>query len=355
MDRLPMGFEVNRGFVAVSSLVLISLFTTGCLHTLGETGTGSDGASPEFTEVSSEIGLEYEYTSPKEFEPSAGVYVTDYDNDGWEDVLTTGGDRPVLFKNSQEEFSTTRQLDGLNESDKYKAASFFDYNNDGWEDLLLLARRGEAVFFENDGGEFDRKTVGLEKRFEVPMSASVADYTGNGCLDVFVSEFSNLRKNKPIGYNQFNVEEDNGNRNRLFAGDCEEFEETTEEAGIRDETWSLATSFVDLTNDGHPDIHVANDFNNDVLYINNGDGTFDRRVLPNSTNRNGMSSEVADVNDDGFLDIFVTNIYAGPSNTSDVSYTLRSRTDGNNLLINQGGGEFVDRAEEYGVREGGWG
>lgn len=49
-----------------------------------------------------------------------------------------------------------------------------------------------------------------------------------------------------------------------------------------------------LYRDGYPDIHVTNDFNNHIFYVNNRDGTFDRQVLARSTNRNGMSSEVVE-------------------------------------------------------------
>jgi hypothetical protein len=119
--------------------------------------------------------------------------------------------------------------------------------------------------------------------------------------------------------------------------------------------WSLATSFVDLTNNGHPDIHVANDFGWDVILVNNGNGTFTRQKIP-GTNRHGMSSSVRDINGDGYLDIFVTNIEFNQSqDVWEINSGLAVRNRGNTLLINQGNGTFVDRATEYGVREGTWG
>jgi hypothetical protein len=208
---------------------------------------------------------------------------------------------------------------------------------------------------ENNRGNFTKKDVGLGIKYDTVREATAADYTGNGCLDLFVIQQSEWSVRQPVGYSEFNVtiEEDNGNPNRLFRGDCSSFIESTQEAGIRGEAWSWSASFVDFTNDGYPDIHVANDFNNDVLYINNGNGTFDRRVLPNFTNRNAMSSEVADINNDGLLDIFVTNIYHNSPGAYEGDFG--GRTKGNNLLINQGNGSFVDVAGEYGVRKGYWG
>lgn len=88
-----------------------------------------------------------------------------------------------------------------------------------------------------------------------------------------------------------------GNPNLLFDGDCNSFEQV-ENAGIEGTRWSLATSFVDLTGDGYLDIHVGNDFNTDVLYVNQHDGTFRRVEIP-ATDRHAMASEVADVTGDG--------------------------------------------------------
>jgi len=289
---------------------------------------------------------------PKKEGEWSGIYVSDYDHNSRPDLLAVLNGTPVVYENDRDGYT---EAEVLPEIDAHvTAAHFLDYDNDGYDDLYLLSDE-RSVFLENAGGVYERRRVGLEVSYQSVRGAATADYTGNGCADVFVIQSEDWEGNRPSGYSttDISVDEDNGNRNRLFAGDCEEFEETTEEAGIRDETWSLATSFVDLTNDGHPDIHVANDFNNDVLYINNGDGTFDRRVLPNSTNRNGMSSEVADVNDDGFLDIFVTNIHHSGAPGSEAQYG--GRVKGNNLLLNEGNGSFTDVAEEYGVRRGGFG
>lgn len=140
-----------------------------------------------------------------------------------------------------------------------------------------------------------------------------------------------------------------------------------DDAGIDGDRWSLAASFTDLTGDGHPDVHVANDYNSDVLYINQGDGTFEQRFQGGATARNGMASEIADVTDDGRPDVFVSNIYLPASRETMgderyervehfLSFVINSnRTKGNTLMVNQGDGEFQDQADELGVRHGGWG
>jgi hypothetical protein len=129
----------------------------------------------------------------------------------------------------------------------------------------------------------------------------------------------------------------------------------------------LAASFADLTGDGRPDIHIANDYNNDTIYVNRGAGEFEQRSLGGSTARNGMASEVADVTGDGRPDVFVSNIWFPDLEANMeperyerlkrlLDYVIHSsRTNGNTLLVNRGGGEFTDRADGLGVRRGGWG
>jgi hypothetical protein len=296
---------------------------------------------------------------------STSIYVSDYNNDGFPDILTIRGSRAALYKNNEGELTQSYELSNITFNESLQAALFFDYNNNGYQDLYLLSG-SESKFLENKKGRFVRKKVGLGRGYEEVRSVAAADYTHNGCLDIFVAQFGNLEENRPLGFYTSNVSigEDNGAGNVLFEGDCKEFVESTGRAGIRGNTWSHATSFVDFTNDGYPDIHVANDFNNDVIYTNNRNGTFERHILPEFTNRNGMSSEIADINHDGYLDIFVTNIafetdsvnwLDNKNGTALVKDIFERRSKGNNLLINQGGGEFVDRAEEYGVTKGGIG
>lgn len=334
----------------------------GCL-----TIDGASSAEPRelaFSEVSSRVGFEYTPLGGWVGNGHSGVYVTDFDNDLWPDVLAVGGEEPVLFRNDEGSF---RQSTALPDIDRQIiSALFFDHDNDGWEDLLLLAENDTPVFLENTGGEFVVRDRGFDDELTRPVGATAADYDRDGSLEVFVYQYGNWADTTPAGYlNRGEIDEDNGFENRLYAFDGERFS-TVRDAGIEGAHWSLASSFVDLTGNSLPDIHVANDFNADVLYVNRGDGTFERRLLGSVTDRNAMSSEVTDINRDGKLDLFVTNIDLPiQKNTltreqyqlvrDRVKFLLGKRIEGNNLLINRGDGEFVDRGEEYGVQEGGWG
>ncbi|MFB6136212.1 MAG: CRTAC1 family protein [Halobacteriaceae archaeon] len=295
-----------------------------------------------------------------------GVYAFDYDRDGWMDLLAVGGRRPVLFENDRGTFRRSGLLPNV--SGPVQGALVFDYDGDGWRDLLLLVRHGRAVFLANEEGTFVRRDVGLSRRFAVPVAAAAGDVDGDGRLDVFVAQYGDWTERLPAGYDAVgDVTDDNGAPNVLLEWNGTGYE-LASGAGVEGARWSLAATVADFTGDGDPDVHVANDFNNDTLYVNRGDGTFRRVTLGPATARNGMSSTVADVNGDGRLDVFVTNIYL-PNSRADLpsktyrrlqlmgSFVLRlgNESMGNTLLVNDGGGRFHDAAVRYGVRRGGWG
>lgn len=309
---------------------------------------------PRFQEVGTERGFEYTPSLVVDYGGRSGVYVTDFNNDHRPDVLAVGDDEPALFANTGGAFERTNALPPLDI--EIKSALVFDYDNDGWEDILLLPLNGTAVFLENRNGRFHERDVGLNTRLHIAR-ASAADYDRDGCLDVFVAQSGDWRNGVPKAalpaYSREDaVENDSGNPNLLFDGDCESFERA-EDAGIKGTRWSLVTSFVDFTGDGYPDIHVGNDFNTDVLYVNQQDGTFRQVEIPD-TKRHAMASEVADVNGDGRLDVFVTNVHFAQQIRMQKNMPSMDNT-GNNLLINRGNGTFATEERAYGVQDGGWG
>lgn len=331
----------------------VFILLAGCFSA-GSFATQDVDDSPHFQEVANERGFTYTPSLVVDYGGRAGVYVTDYNNDQRPDVLAIGGDDPGLFQNTGGAFQRINALPPVDI--KVKSALFFDYDNNGWEDLLLLPQNGSVVFLENRNGRFHERDVGLDTRMQIAR-ASVADYNRDGCLDLFVAQSGDWRKGVPKAAMPSHSREDallndSGNPNLLYKGDCKSFKRV-EDAGIEGTRWSLVTSFVDLTDDGYPDIHVGNDFNTDVLYVNQQNGTFRQVEIPD-TKRHAMASEVADINGDGQRDLFVSNVYYEQRIRIQRNMPSMDNT-GNNLLINQGNGSFTTEEQAYGVRDGGWG
>ena len=351
----------RRGFQATAA-GLAGAALAGCLDSFGiraDRSVGFEETDLDYAGVEGGVGF-----------GNSGLYVSDYDNDGLPELLALGGDRPVLFQNEDGELTPTDLLDDLGEPGRmFQTAVFFDHDRNGWEDLLLLEQHGPAHFFANVDGEFESSDLGLDVEFAVPTSVAVADASGNGLLDLFIAHMGDWADGVPAGWARDEdagvLEEDNGAPNLLFWNEGGSFRQA-EDAGVSGKRWSLATSFIDLTGDGRQDIHVANDFNRDVIYLNQGDGQFDQLILPEQTDRNGMSSLVTDVSGNGLPDILVTNIFFPLDDIDEdeeadrlrrhFEFVLQSpRIEGNNLIVNHGNGEFTFEASAYGLAEGGWG
>lgn len=359
MDRRD---GISRRAVLAGSLLGVTS-VVGCLSRDDPEEDANPVEDIRFEEIGDQIGFQYEYQSPedpgqKDILTNAGVYVADVTNSGSPDILALGGSEPTLFENTGGEFEPRESLPGIDDETEYTGALFFDVGGTGWEDLLLLARQGPPLFLENDEGEFTPRSVGFDSidwpATGEPVGAAAADYNGNGSLDVFIIQNGNWTTSQPeklVSGALIDPDDDNGAPNYLFAGDGEEFTQV-EDAGIAGNRWSLAVSFVDLTGNGYPDIHVGNDYNFDVFYSNQGDGTFDRQDIPGS-DRHAMSSTVADVTGDGALDIFVTNIYYPSTYAQNVPFA-RINMEGNNLFTFDDG-ELVDRARDFDLHRGGWG
>ncbi|MFP8958007.1 CRTAC1 family protein [Natrialbaceae archaeon A-CW3] len=322
-----------------------------------ESLTGTAGEQFAFT--SRPAGLDYRYEDAdtdrnKAIISNAGVFAADFDRDGWTDVLATGGSKPVLFENDGGTFHETDLLPDVDGT--IRAAHWFDARNTGYPDLLLLRDDDTPVFLENDTGEFSTEENAVDIELNVPMGATSADYTGNGYLDLFIYQNGDWETAIPDGNPRYDakINDDNGNPDYLFRNDGGEFE-LAEDAGIKGTRWTLAASSIDLTGNGEPDIHTGNDFNYDVIYLNQGDGTFEQIVLPEETNRHAMSSEVADLTNNGRPDVFVTNIYYPDWAVEDIMPGRQVHAGGNNVISSRGNGSFELTETDLGLYEGGWG
>jgi len=356
--------DIPRTVDARHVVAVVGLLALAALAGCSGSALGSPDTAIQFENATAEAGVSYQTDGGGAGNGNDGVFVADVNDDGWQDFLAIGGERPVLYENQGGAFERSDALPAL--SEPFKSALFVDYDGDGWQDLLLLRPGDEPVTLHNDEGQFRRVDVGLGELTH-PLGATAADYDRDGDADLFVYQSGNWSNGKPAGYFSRSgyVADDNGHPNVLYENVGGEFRRVTD-AGIEGTRWSLAASFVDLNGDRYPEIHIANDYNNDTVYVNRGDGTFEQRLLPGSTARNGMSSEIGDVNGDGHQDVFTTNIELPMRAEMDAerferlqrlfSFVIQSgRTQGNTLMLNDGTGNLSDAAPEYDVRVGGWG
>jgi hypothetical protein len=297
---------------------------------------------------------------------NSGLYVTDMDNSGYEDLLVTGGQKTSLFRNDGGEFVLHRDFDVAS------AAHFFDYDADGDEDLLLMKKGGAPELFENNGdGEFTSADTSFES-LRMPLGAASGDLTGNGCLDVVMVQNGDWQAGVPMQRGEVSFLRQNhpevrpttkpGNKNFLYENKrtginqtkCGVFKEASQKVGLNNEDWSLVTSIADFSGNGLPDIHIGNDFNRDLVYLNtNGSlSGLEKRELGPSSDRNAMSSVAKPILSENKSDIFVSNVYS----SSEDEHTMieASILEGNNLFVYEND-TFTDYGKDMNIDQGGWG
>ena len=331
---------------------------------------GVDAVAMEFREVSRDAGISARHHLP-EFDSAvkhilpmlaagaAGGAVGDYNNDGHLDVFVndphSGRPSHLYRNNGNMTFTDVTQAAGLvNLSDDLEVASgglFFDYDGDGWDDLLVL-RFGKPMMFHNrrDGTFKDvSKRAGFNRHINA-LSAVVFDSDNDGDLDLYLGAY--FQDVNMFKLERQNVLHDswetsrNGGRNLFYRNNGDgTFSETTAASGLEDTGWTMALGHGDFDSDGWQDLYVANDFGPDRVFRNTGKGKFEditERAIGNDTKK-GMNAEVADFDNDGDLDLYVTNV------------TEEFLHECNMLWQNNGRGEFTDVSQEMNTCDTGWG
>ncbi|MFQ6615346.1 MAG: VCBS repeat-containing protein [Fidelibacterota bacterium] len=258
-----------------------------------------------------------------------GVSVGDVNNDHLPDVYMVANQQPnKLFLNEGGfQFRDVTTKAGVAGSHNWSTgANMVDINGDGRLDIyvcnsgnIMGDNRANELFINQGNGEngvpvFSEAAAqyGIDDR-GFSTHAAFFDYDRDGDLDLYVmnnafraiSSFDlsmNLRgKQDPYG------------GDHLYRNDGGKFTDVTKEAGIYSPVigFGLGLSVADMDNDRWPDIYVANDFfERDYLYINNRDGTFSERLEEGirHVSLSSMGTDIADINNDGFLDIFSTDM-----------------------------------------------
>lgn len=251
----------------------------------------------------------------------------DLNQDGYLDLFTTHwntldtnqhlwiNEKDGSFRGSDHEWGW---YNPFGEMDFSFAANFADINHDGWPDLLLSADFGTSQVWLNDTG--DRLLHATDPEVisdENGMGGTVGDYDNDGDLDWFVTAV----------YDHDGVTEGNWGKtgNRLYQNDgAGNFQEVSQQAGVRNGAWGWGASFADFNNDGWLDIVHTNgwprgseQFYQDSvrLFISQQDGTFHEMAweLGLQDTKQGRGLAVFDYEQDGDLDIIISNYRDSPS------------------------------------------
>ena len=257
----------------------------------------------------------------------AGVGIGDFNNDGFQDVFFVGCQvsNKLYLNNGNFTFRDISQEAHISSRGQWGAGvTIADINNDGWPDIYVCAtahldpemRRNQL--FINEGLNNEGVPVFSEQAKKYGIAdegysthAAFFDYDNDGDLDLYVlTNF--LDTPTPNSYRPKKTDGSAESNDRLYRNNGDgTFTNVTIEAGIVYEGYGLGLSIVDLNNDGWRDIYVTNDYlTNDLLYINNHDGTFTNQIekyLKHQTH-SAMGHDIADINNDGLVDIFTLDM-----------------------------------------------
>jgi hypothetical protein len=269
----------------------------------------ANGAYPELVDITASTRIQFEHLSSPEQKfivesMSGGVALIDYDGDGWPDIYFTNAQtvqmalegkkaRSALFHNNHDgTFTDTTDRAGVGFPCWAMGASVGDYNNDGRPDLLVTCLSGVILYRNNGDGTFTdvTKNAGLDADHLWATGAAFGDYDGDGWADLFISHYVDIHLNNmeafgssetckymgidvqcgPIGLKGSPDSLYHNNRNGTFT-------ELSKKAGVADEEdrFGLTSIWSDFDNDGKLDLFVTNDGQPNYLYQGNGRGNFD--------------------------------------------------------------------------------
>lgn len=256
-----------------------------------------------------------------------GVAVADFDQDGLPDLFFTGNQvaNRLYLNEGKFKFKDISETSGIMSAENWCTGSVIvDINNDGWPDIYVATamKKGPGernnLLFVNQGKDGDGMVTFKEMAAEYgiadpgnSMGAAFIDYDLDGDLDLYVLNNEQLTA-KPTNFRPKVTDGSAVNNDSFYRNNGDgTFTNVTIEAGITFEGFGLGLLIADVNNDGWPDIHVSNDYiTNDILYINNQDGTFSNQTKENLRHQSqfSMGSDISDFNNDGLPDLITIDM-----------------------------------------------
>lgn len=270
------------------------------------------------TEVLNPLAYEYIYNG-------GGVAIGDVNADGLPDVFFSQNMRggQLFLNKGNMQFENITKRSGVQVGGFVTGATMVDINDDGYMDIYLCRslsnvgiERENVLLINNQNGTFSNRAFeyGLADQ-GYSNNANFLDYDNDGDLDMYLINhridfkaavnIEDLTK-VPGGEKNLKNRFYTYHSDRLYRNEGNgKFTDVTEKAGIVNRAYSLSVTASDINDDGFVDIYVANDYTDrDFFYINNGDGTFTDRIedMFRHVSKHAMGSDIADFNNDGILD-----------------------------------------------------
>jgi hypothetical protein len=260
------------------------------------------------------------------YDHGCGVAVGDYDGDGFDDLYFVNQLGPnALYRNKGDgTFEDVTQKAGVALGNRIcVGATWADYKNDGRQHLFVTSTRGGNVLFENQGdGTFKdvTKKAGLT-HIGHSQTAVFFDYNNDGYLDLFVTNSAKWTADTaPQGFGYYPgvdglraLSFSKPESNILYRNNGDgTFTDVTKEAGLEGLGWGGDVAVFDYDEDGYLDILVTNMFGRSQLYHNNGDGTFTdvTKAVLGRTSFGAIGCKVFDFNNDGRLDLLIVDMHS---------------------------------------------
>ena len=316
-----------KSFLRILSLLLLT--------------AGSAASQPPiFVDVTEEAGIHFKHNSGATDHKhiietmGSGVVFFDYDTDGDVDLyFVQSGNVPqenpqpfgnVLYRNDGDgRFTDVTEISGIGDTEYGMAAAAGDIDNDGDADLYIANFGQDKLYRNNTDGTFTdiTETAGIDNTLW-GIAAVYFDFDVDGDLDIFIVNYLVYEMSMPVstykgivGYGHPRSYE--GTADVLYRNNGDgTFTNIAETAGVTNpvEGRGMAAVAWDYDKDGLPDIYVTNDTNRNFLYHNNGDGTFtDESVFigvgydDRGTAEGSMGVDCADYDGDGWFDLIVAN------------------------------------------------
>ncbi|THU42018.1 RNA-binding protein [Niastella caeni] len=292
--------------------------------------------------------LAYEY-----FYNGGGVAVGDINNDGLEDIfLVSNMGENKLFQNTGNlQFKDItkdagKELAGRPGSWK-TGVTMADVNGDGWLDIYVCysgkvsddARRNQ-LFINQGNATFKEEAAayGVNDK-SYGTQAAFFDYDNDGDLDLFLLNHS-TKKIDNMELARYRDEVDELAGNKLYENQNNHFVDVSKKAGLRQNplTFGLGIAIADINKDGWQDVYVTNDYNEpDYLYINNGNGTFTNEADKSLRylSQFSMGVDIADFNNDALPDIITLDMLP-EDNRRQKLLQLQENYESFALMVNQG-------------------